>query len=89
MLESSSFPEALATWVDTDEAEYELGRALGVFSSSESFNSVKGVFWGDNPLGRALYAALRALVSGGIIEVHPDDEERYRWKQEQPSRRVG
>ncbi len=68
---------------------YQLGRALGVFAPSQSFGSVKGVFWGDNPLGRALYDTIRALVSGGIIEVNPEDEELYRWNPEQPSRRVG
>ena len=86
---SLDFSEALQDWQDTDEAEYALGRALGCFAQDETFRSVKGVFWGDNPLGRTLYDTLRVLVLGGILEVHPNDDERYRWRRDQPSRRVG
>ena len=82
-------PAALREWTDVDVAEFELGRALGVFAPSEDFTEVKGVFWGKNPLGEALYGTLRALVSGGILEENPDDAERYRWCAVQPSRRVG
>lgn len=87
--EGSSLPAALGEWTDFDVAMFELGRALGVFAPSEDFGEVKGVFWGDNALGRALYDTLRALVSGGIVEEKPDDPEIYRWCAVQPSRRVG
>jgi len=86
--EVSHLPEALGEWTDVDVAMFELGRALGVFAPSESFNRVKGVFWGDNALGQALYDTLRALVSGGIVEENRDDSQMYRWNAVQPSRRA-
>jgi hypothetical protein len=86
---TGSFPVHMTDWQDTDVAMYSLGQALGCFAPDEAFGHVKGVFWGDNPLGRVLYDTLRVLVAGGVLEVDPDDDERYRWRADQPSRRVG
>jgi hypothetical protein len=84
---TASFPTALADWTDFDTAAFELGRALGVFTEADSFQSVKGVFWSSSPLGTALDDTLRALVAGGILEDKPDDDTIYRWNQTQPGRR--
>ncbi len=84
---TASLPATLADWTDFDVAAFELGRALGVFTAADSFQSVKGMFWSNSPLGTALHETLRVLVAGGILEDKPDDDTIFRWNQTQPGRR--
>jgi hypothetical protein len=84
---TTGFPDELRDWSDFDVAGFALGRALGIFGATDSLRKVKHVFWGDSPLGDALYGTLRALVEGGILEEDPDDAGVFRWSRAQPPRR--
>ncbi len=71
--------DSLADWTDSDVAQYELGRSVGLFDASE-FLDEKGVFWTDNPLGNALRAALLALVDGQVLEHRVEPDDQFRWR---------
>ena len=70
--------DSLADWTDSDVAQYELGRSLGLFGSS-TFQEVKGTFWTDNTVGNALRAALYAFAEGQILDHRDDPDDQFRW----------
>ncbi|MEV1319622.1 hypothetical protein AB0J14_26485 [Micromonospora arborensis] len=75
--------DALAEWTDVDGAQYELGRAVGLFSD-DTFLQVKWVFSSNNPLGQALYDMLHALVQAGVLEYRDEPDHQFRWKTAAP-----
>lgn len=76
-------------WSDWDGAEYELGVMLGIFNrEAQPFQTVKHLFWTDNPVGNALHECLEKLVAAGIFEGQGSDGDpetantRFRWNRE-------
>jgi hypothetical protein len=78
-----SLVEQLAGWTDVDWAQYELGRAIGLFADV-SIQQAKSVFWTDNPLGNALWEALHSLVRGGVLEYRDEPDHQFRWSPTAP-----
>lgn len=76
---SVDLSEGLAEWTDWDGAAFGVGRSLGIFSDSQTFTQVKGVFWTDNPLGNALHEVLLQLAAAGVLERREDPGEQFRW----------
>ncbi|NYH42936.1 hypothetical protein HNR22_002663 [Micromonospora jinlongensis] len=75
--------DALAEWTDVDGAQYELGRATGLFAD-RTFLQVKWVLWSSNPLGQALYDMLHALVRAGVLEYRDEPDHQFRWRTAAP-----
>ncbi|MCG5441134.1 hypothetical protein NIE79_000068 [Micromonospora sp. NIE79] len=75
--------DELAEWTDVDGAQYELGRAVGLFTD-QMFLQVKWVFWSDNPLGQALWDMLHELVKAGVLEYRDEPDHQFRWKTATP-----
>jgi hypothetical protein len=65
-------------WQDFDGAQYELGRALGLFKD-QTFQEVKHVFWTSNPVGDCLSDMLICMAEAGLLE-RDADEMRFRAK---------
>lgn len=70
--------EAMADWVEWDQAAYLLGLSVGALTADVPFSKSKRIFWEDVAAGRGLHAALLALVEAGVLESRNDDEE-FRW----------
>ncbi|GAA1870407.1 hypothetical protein [Asanoa iriomotensis] len=71
--------ERLGEWTDWDGAQYELGRALGLFEG-RAFAETKGVFWTDNALGNGLHETLLVLVQAGVLDRREEPDEQFRWR---------
>jgi len=71
--------------MDWDGAEYELGRAVGLFADV-AFPQAKHVFWSNNELGSALWEMLHCLVRAGVLEHRDDDmhDHQFRWSPTAP-----
>jgi hypothetical protein len=78
-----SLNEYLADWTDVDRAQYQLGRAIGLFANV-SIQEAKSVFWTDNALGNALWDALHVLVRGGVLEYRDEPDHQFRWSSTAP-----
>jgi hypothetical protein len=78
MFWSMTLADSVTDWTDSDVAQYELGRTLGLFAGSR-FLDEKGTFWTSNPVGNALRAALLALVEGRILEHRDDPDDQFKW----------
>ncbi|XIE81498.1 hypothetical protein AB6O49_33780 [Streptomyces sp. SBR177] len=70
--------DRMGDWLDSDQAAYVLGLALGAITEDVPFSRSKRLFWEDGPVSRGLHAALLALVEAGILESR-DDDEQFRW----------
>ena len=75
-----SLRECLLDWTDVDVAAYHLGRQLGVLpppqkdeTEGDHFRRCKSIFWSANPLGDALYEALKAMEKCGFLERLADE----------------
>ena len=77
-MRAMSLAEHLADWTDADGAQYELGRAIGLFADA-SFPQVKFVFWTNNVLGDSLWEALHSLVRAGVLEYRDEPDHQFRW----------
>ncbi|MFE2283964.1 hypothetical protein ACFXDJ_07315 [Streptomyces sp. NPDC059443] len=71
--------EGMAEWTDWDGAAFLVGHSLGIFSESQTFTQVKGVFWTDNPLGNALHEVLLQLAAAGVLGRREEPDEQFRW----------
>ncbi|GAA2484693.1 hypothetical protein [Winogradskya humida] len=71
-----AFEDDLSDWTDWEGAEFQLGRALGLFTD-KVFTKSKRVFWTTNPPDDGLHEALLALVQAGVLDRRdePDDEQ--------------
>lgn len=76
---SVDVPEILRDWIDSDVAQFTVGKALGLFPGATAMADVKSVFWSDNPLGNALYATLANLAAAGVIEHRQEPDDQFRW----------
>ncbi|MFF0754512.1 hypothetical protein [Streptomyces sp. NPDC004267] len=70
--------EAMADWVEWDQAAYLLGVSVGALTADVPFSKSKRIFWEADAAGQGLHAALLALVEAGLLEARNDDEE-FRW----------
>jgi hypothetical protein len=82
-MRSMSLAEHLADWTDGDVAQYELGRAIGLFEGA-SFAKFKFVFWTNNVLGNNLWEALHNLVRAGVLEYRDEPDHQFRWSPHAP-----
>jgi hypothetical protein len=76
----TSFMEMMGEgWVDSDNAQYHLGRELGIFDDSEqdTMEAVRDVLQSLNPVGNALHHCLASLEEAGLLE-YDSDRHRYR-----------
>jgi hypothetical protein len=69
--------DRLHNWADFDGAEFEIGKALGVFSDDTKFSDVKGVLWSNNPVGNCLGKILNGLLEIGFLEENDEGMFRY------------
>ncbi|MGK5680637.1 hypothetical protein [Actinoplanes sp. URMC 104] len=76
-----SLADRLAGWTDWDGAQFEVGRALGLFEG-RTFPETKWVFWTDNPLGNSLHETLLGLVAAGVLERRGEPDEQFRRRGE-------
>ena len=72
-----SLSQAFSDWEEFDAAQFKLGQVLGMFSQTDSFLDLKGVFWSANPTSDFLYDTLQALVVLGPLE-YDEEEQRFR-----------
>lgn len=73
--------QPLVDWKDADEAAFQVGVVLGLWSSDrEAWRENKHVFWTNNDLGNAIHATLKHLVGRGILERRDEPDLQYRWK---------
>jgi hypothetical protein len=67
--------EDLSDWTDDDVACFKLGVNIGLFDE-DTFQSRKGLFWTDNPVGNGLYKSLVALADAGVLDRR---DGQFRW----------
>ena len=53
---------------DIDVAQFKIGAILGFWSADDEFNSYKGLFWTDNPIGNSLYKIIENLIDIGALK---------------------
>ncbi|MDG4856650.1 hypothetical protein P8605_00445 [Streptomyces sp. T-3] len=71
--------DGLADWTDWDGAAFVVGRSLGIFDESVTFEQVKWVFWTENPLGNALHEILLQLVAAEVLQRREEPDEMFQW----------
>jgi hypothetical protein len=76
-----SLREDLADWTDWDGAAHALAQSIGLMDRSLSINTdAKHLYWSDNPIGKALQAALESFTAAGFLERREEPDIQFRWR---------
>jgi predicted enzyme related to lactoylglutathione lyase len=68
----------LSDWVDADNAEHLLAKALGIMPRTSVMMEAKPVYFSNHLLGSELYALLERLTELGFLEKREEPELQYR-----------